>query len=184
MSARKEWMNDDQWECWQLIGKLWGFNHVYNKPKPLTVKKYSGIEINLPVHNMATFDYDDLTRFVFLCHDMQIRGSIHGSGPNLVKINLWKRQNRDGTFSERHPTLETAVEKWRKEEAKKEALAQLEKDAPYFVWHGDRPYLPYMRYYTGEGMKFYEARSNQASNEINRGRWVEWEHCEKIEVTR
>lgn len=64
--------------------------------------------------NLATFDSDALTRLVFLAHDRCVRVGIQQSGPRHVKIVIWKRTGRTGSIMERHPTLEQALEAWRK----------------------------------------------------------------------
>lgn len=62
---------------------------------------------------MATFDYSNLTRFVILCHDRCVRGEIRPSSPRSMKVCIWKRQGREGGMSDRHPTLEKAIENLR-----------------------------------------------------------------------
>lgn len=62
--------------------------------------------------DLATYDYDDLTRLVFMAHDKCYRVSVVAYNFNSVKIAIWKRQ-REGGMSERHPTLEQAIEKFR-----------------------------------------------------------------------
>lgn len=62
--------------------------------------------------DFATFDYNMLTRLVVLSHDSCIRASIHQGGPGSIKITLWRRQ-REGSMSERHPTMEDHVAKIR-----------------------------------------------------------------------
>ncbi len=62
----------------------------------------------------ATFDYSVLTRFVLMCHDKCIRGEIRPHTFKEMKIIIHKRQNRDGKFTERHPTIETAIESFNK----------------------------------------------------------------------
>lgn len=66
-------------------------------------------------HNgdMATYDFDFLTRLVFLAHDRCIRASVQNGGPRKVKVVIFKRASRDGRISVGHPTIETALEKWR-----------------------------------------------------------------------
>lgn len=64
--------------------------------------------------DMSTFDFDFMTRLVFLAHDRAVRASIMPSGPGRVKIAIWKRQ-REGRTSERHPTISEALTWWRKE---------------------------------------------------------------------
>jgi hypothetical protein len=63
--------------------------------------------------DFSTFDFNYLTRFVFLCHDRCYRGSIMQSGPGMIKLVIWKRDKREGRMFERHPTLEEAFNNWR-----------------------------------------------------------------------
>lgn len=60
----------------------------------------------------GTFDFSDLTRFVFLCHEARIRGHIGPSGPGLLEVALHER-SADGAFSQRHPNLDEAIAEWR-----------------------------------------------------------------------
>lgn len=63
---------------------------------------------------LATYDFDFLTRLVFLAHDKCVRAEVLPSGPGRVKIAIWKRHKREGSISERHPTIENALADWRK----------------------------------------------------------------------
>lgn len=109
---RKDWMSDDQWECWQMIRDLFfGFHHVHGK---LHEWGY-GIALNTSqTGSFATFDFDGLTRAVLMAHDRMIRFSIEPSGPGMLKLVLHKRHKRDGYMSEKHPTIEQAIELFRK----------------------------------------------------------------------
>lgn len=64
-------------------------------------------------HDLSTFDFDYLTRLVFLAHDRCVRASIQQSGPRMIKIIIWAREGRDGSMYERHPTIEHALSEWR-----------------------------------------------------------------------
>lgn len=61
---------------------------------------------------LATYDFDNLTRLVFMAHEKCIRASIHPCTPNLIRIAIHKREGRTGSFMERHPTIEKALEDW------------------------------------------------------------------------
>ena len=58
---------------------------------------------------LSTFDFNVLTRLVFAAHHWCVRAEVGPSGPGMVKIRLHPRSNRDGTFCERHPSLDEAV---------------------------------------------------------------------------
>lgn len=62
--------------------------------------------------DLSTFDFDDLTRLVFLAHDMCFRVSII-PGRGLSKIAVWVRGSRKGKMNERHPTIRDALNEWR-----------------------------------------------------------------------
>jgi hypothetical protein len=64
--------------------------------------------------DLSTFDFDRLTRLVFLAHDRCVRVEIRSSGPRMVKLCIWKRSGRTGEIWSRHPTIETALDMWRK----------------------------------------------------------------------
>ena len=60
---------------------------------------------------LSTFDFDMLTRLVFLAHDMAIRVEVN---PCMRHLKLmFHPKKRDGQFSARHPTLARAVAAWR-----------------------------------------------------------------------
>lgn len=86
-----------------------GKHHIPGKIKPFG----PGWCIN-HLGELATFDFSQLTRLVFLAHDACIRVSIMNSGPQMVKIALHKRNSREGSMCERHPAIEQALTKWRK----------------------------------------------------------------------
>jgi hypothetical protein len=67
--------------------------------------------------DLSSFDFDSLTRLVFLAHDRCVRVEVMNSGPRRVKIAIWKRAGREGEIWARHPTLEQAIELWRKRHA-------------------------------------------------------------------
>jgi hypothetical protein len=106
---RKEWMSDDQWECAQLLADLMGgFHHVK------AIKDFGlGICTNL-WPRLSTYDFNDLTRAVFMAHDRCIRLEVLPSGPGMLKLSLHKRHKREGSVFERHPTIETALAEYRK----------------------------------------------------------------------
>ena len=104
---RLDWMSDDQWECYQMLGDLFfGFHHVTGKLH----KWGTGIRLNTRnVDSFATFDFDRLTRAVVMAHDRMIRLEICPSGPGMLGITLFKRHAREGRMHQRHPTIEEAI---------------------------------------------------------------------------
>lgn len=88
-----------------------GWHHL---PNWKTIRPYgSGVAVNHYGGYWATFDFDRLTRLVFLAHDRCIRAEFEGSGPGLIRLVLHKRHSRDGRMSEKHPTIEQALSAWR-----------------------------------------------------------------------
>lgn len=106
-SERLDWMSDDQWECYQMLGNLFfGFHHITGKLHEWG----GGIRLNATnVDSFATFDFDGLTRAVVMAHDRMIRLEICPSGPGMLGITLFKRHAREGRMHERHPTMEDAI---------------------------------------------------------------------------
>lgn len=85
-----------------------GEHHIHGKVKPFG----PGWQVD---HRgpLSTFDFDDLTRLVFLAHDKCVRVELNQSGPGMIKICIWQREGRTGSMFERHPTIEAALENWR-----------------------------------------------------------------------
>lgn len=109
---RKDWMNNDQWECALFVADLFrGFHHVCGTFKPCG----GGIEINSrnASNTFASYDFDGLTRAVVMAHDRCIRFAIEPSGPGMLRLHVHKRHKRDGRMHERHPTLEEHIVKLR-----------------------------------------------------------------------
>jgi len=69
------------------------------------------IEYSLGCHELATTDFDELTRLVFLAHHFAIRVSIDASTHRYLKLTFHQR-GRSGGISNRHPTLTEAVERF------------------------------------------------------------------------
>lgn len=62
--------------------------------------------------DIATFDFNGLTRLVLMAHDKCIRVGLQPIRNGLMTISIHKRE-REGSMSERHPTIEQAIEKFR-----------------------------------------------------------------------
>ena len=74
------------------------------------------------LEDLSTFDFNTLTRLVFLAHDRCVRAEILNSGPNRVKIAIWKRYARTGSSTQRHPTIEEALKTWREKHPSSEII--------------------------------------------------------------
>lgn len=67
----------------------------------------------------ATYDSDYLTRLVFMAHAMGLRVAIGQSGPCRIKLEFWQRKSgMDGRIDERHPTLDQAVDMFKRSHPK------------------------------------------------------------------
>lgn len=78
-----------------------------------TIKKFPGEGGRWEVNHMgqlSTFDFDCLTRLVISAHDNCVRATVLASGPRMVKIWIHDRKGREGQMSQRHPTMEQAIE--------------------------------------------------------------------------
>lgn len=80
-----------------------GLHHLPNKIKD----KGFYIETNV-LANLATFDFDTLTRLVVASHDYCVRLEIVQSSPRMLKL-LFHDRGREGKMHERHPTIEEAI---------------------------------------------------------------------------
>lgn len=72
-----------------------------------------GFSVNDDRGGLATYDFNQLTRLVFMAHDKCIRVEVSPSSPRHLKIAIWKRE-RTGSMSERHPDLQTVIEQFEK----------------------------------------------------------------------
>jgi len=98
-------------EVGDLLGDLFfGIYHLDHKELARTDWKNDHHIIFLLGHTtLSTFDYDELTRLVILCHERTIRCSIRAKSLNYLELMFHKRQ-REGSISQRHPTIDKAVE--------------------------------------------------------------------------
>ena len=58
--------------------------------------------------DMATYDFNQLTRLVLMAHDKCIRVGIEAIRNGIIKITIWQRV-REGSMYERHPTIDDAI---------------------------------------------------------------------------
>lgn len=89
------------------------YDGLYHHPvgeHALAKKDWSGDGITLSFgtrEQLATYDYDHLTRLVFLAHTMCIRVSLFGSG-QVLRAHFTPRHTTEGSIFERHPTIDGA----------------------------------------------------------------------------
>jgi hypothetical protein len=98
-----------------LLGDLFfGIYHLDTKAlRRVDWANDNHIVFSLGWHSLSTCDFDELTRLVILCHDRAIRCSVAASTHKYLELMFHQRQ-RDGGYSERHPTIEQAIEETRK----------------------------------------------------------------------
>ena len=103
----------DQQACVDLIADLLGGGH--HLPGARSIRPHGdGVAINIRFATLSSTDPDALTRLVFLAHDRCIRVEVSGAAPGCLKIILHRRHKRDGRFWQRHPTIEQALDTWRR----------------------------------------------------------------------
>jgi hypothetical protein len=73
---------------------------------------WGGVSVVWKHHDLSTFDYNQLTSLVFLCHEARIRCSVAPAGPKLLRLSFWQREP-DGSMAKRHPNLDEAVAAFR-----------------------------------------------------------------------
>lgn len=85
-----------------------GENHLPSKLK----HEYGSYSVRHYL-DLATFDYDELTRLVFLAHEFCVRASVRASGPKHIRITISPRlRGFEPDIALVHPTLDEAVEKF------------------------------------------------------------------------
>jgi len=112
-AAAPDELNDFQKRAFNILGIVGGgiynapiaWDSVYWKPKMIICSWYRGF---------GTWDFMELTRLVFLCHEARIRGHIGPLSPRYIEIHLSERE-ATGEIQTRHPNLDEAVAAWRKE---------------------------------------------------------------------
>lgn len=62
--------------------------------------------------DLSTFDNGLLTSLVILCHDRAIRCQISARSNKGIEL-MFHQRSRDGGISERHPTIEEAIQRVR-----------------------------------------------------------------------
>ncbi len=92
-----------------------GLHHLpYGKLDDITIDETFYIEYQLK-GNIATTDFNTLTRLVFAAHDLAVRVEIQNTKKHCQLILFHERKhNGDAKFenTEHHPTLKQAVDWW------------------------------------------------------------------------
>jgi hypothetical protein len=109
-----EKLNDFQIKVVDILGMVG--NGIYNAP--IDSEKiewkcgFDGVSVVWNRTDMATWDFDQLTRLVFLCHEARIRCSIGPAGPRALRLKFHPRK-AEGDMAVRHPNLDEAVASFR-----------------------------------------------------------------------
>jgi hypothetical protein len=97
-----------------LLGELFlGIYHIERESLKVDWTNNHYIEINI-YQDLSTFDYDRLTRLVFLAHWFCIRVQITPCNFRYIKL-MFHNRAREGFIYDRHPTLEEATESFIKQ---------------------------------------------------------------------
>ena len=95
-------------EVADILGQVWRGIYHLRRPERFDWSNPYYIEIRI-TQELATYDGLELTALVVLCHDHAIRLSVAGCAPRTLRLLFHKRQ-REGDITQRHPTIEHAVE--------------------------------------------------------------------------
>lgn len=114
---RKHWKHGDKIsplgrEVADILGQVWrGLYHIDGKAvERVDWSDPYCIFINIRNPQLATWDFNILTTLVVLCHDRMIRMEIDGIAPRMTQFLFHQRKVRDGDNTQRHPTMEEAIE--------------------------------------------------------------------------
>jgi hypothetical protein len=109
-----EKLSEFQAKVINIIGIVGG--GIYNAPicRPERIDwdyGWRGVSVQWK-RELATFDGNQLTILLFLCHEARIRLEIEAGGPGMLRLSFWQRV-ADGRMGKRHPNLDEAVADFR-----------------------------------------------------------------------
>lgn len=94
-----------------LLGEL--FEGIYHLDQKMLMKtdwaNNIWITISISYESLSTIDFNRLTTLVFLAHHLALRVTVEGGARKHLWVTFHERQ-RGGSFYEDHPTLDQAVE--------------------------------------------------------------------------
>jgi len=108
----------------ELLGDLYfGIYHINKEVMKTNWTNDHWIQITLPDRGWSTFDFDNLTRFVFLCHEHGIRGTIEAASFKYVRLIFHDPNKCSGRA---HPTIMDSLKNYDRvnREVKLEALKE------------------------------------------------------------
>lgn len=94
----------------QFFSAFYGGEHHI----PSEVKSFGYGWAVIQNNEIATYDFNAMTRLVVMAHDLCVRVEVSAVSKHTLKVAIWKRQ-REGAIYKRHPTLEQAVPLIRKQ---------------------------------------------------------------------
>jgi hypothetical protein len=110
-AAAPDTLNDFQRRAFTILGIVGG--GIYNAPIAWKTFYWQPRVLICAWHKgFGTFDFSDLTRFVFLCHEARIRGHIGPLSHGHLEVCLSERR-ASGPVQDRHPNLDEAIAEWR-----------------------------------------------------------------------
>lgn len=87
----------------------YGEHHIPGKIKECG----RGWSVNHDKGSLSTFDFNQLTRLVLMAHEKCIRVEVIPIRNYILQIAIHQRK-REGSMIERHPTIEQAIEDFKK----------------------------------------------------------------------
>jgi hypothetical protein len=102
-------------EVADILGQVYqGIYHLYSEVLHKRCEWSHNHWIEVVMHDSAnsglsTFDFNNLTALVILCHDRCVRLTIQAASHNYLRLLFHKRESRSGSTFSSHPTLEEAV---------------------------------------------------------------------------
>lgn len=109
--AAPDELNAFQRRAFDILGVVG--NGIYNAPISWETVYWSPRSVAVSWrHSLATWDFANLTRLVFLCHEARIRADLSPKGFQHVEIMLSERSH-EGAMTWRHPDLNEAVSDFR-----------------------------------------------------------------------
>jgi hypothetical protein len=86
---------------------------LYNAPiNPEKIQLFEKYFVVTWRGQLATWDFDQLTRLVLLCHVARIRCCIEGCGPNMIRFYFSPRVDT-GDIAVRHPDISEMLDRFR-----------------------------------------------------------------------
>lgn len=112
--AAPDTLNPFQRRAFSILGIVG--NGIYNAPIAWGTVRWQPDCVAVSWRrSMGTYDFDELTRLVLLCHEARIRGWVAPLGLGYLEISLSERWCRPGRVSRHHPDLHEVVLSWRAE---------------------------------------------------------------------